>query len=353
MPLEQFLPRNIDGLAAGRRGAPALGRLAGGFAQDLSRRRRTRPVRRWTSANGLSALSPSSPVAGAIAGAFGAKKSPASRRLRQPQSQHAGHHRQRHKAAAEIGCHRYRPAPWAGSQSTTKAYTNWLASIKAPRWKAKRGPGRVQAVAGSMAKLGKSSADTEGAMMPWGRWCRKGTVSMENARTAQPSTPSAMQAAADGAGITVQRLRKDGWKPAAWLAEDLLPGWLAHQAVRHRRAGLHRGLEQPEIRRRKPSAASPRARSSSKTGSLQHREEVLLVIRHGAAHRGGRIRPHRQTARHRCRGDEHRQSGPRPRTRSSAWPTNPRHGSTKARQQDRHGWCHPARPFSAEVKAGR
>ncbi|GLT24032.1 hypothetical protein GCM10007933_35030 [Zoogloea oryzae] len=129
------------------------------------------------------------------------------------------------KAAAEIG-YITEASQRLGLdlQSTAKTYTSWLASVKGTALEGERGRAVFEAVSGSMSKLGKSSADTESAMLALGQMVSKGTISMEELRgQLAERLPGAMKAAADGAGVTVQQLTKMV-ETGSVLAEDLLPG---------------------------------------------------------------------------------------------------------------------------------
>lgn len=65
------------------------------------------------------------------------------------------------------------------------------------------------AVAGAMAKLGKSSADTQGALLAIGQMMSKGVVSAEELRgQLNERLPVALQAAAKAMGVTTQELGK-------------------------------------------------------------------------------------------------------------------------------------------------
>lgn len=111
--------------------------------------------------------------------------------------------------------------------STSKAYSSWLASVKGSSLEGEQARQVFEAVAGSMAKLGKSSAETEGALTALGQMVGKGTVSMEELRgQLSEHLPGAMKAAADGAGLTVAQLTKMV-ESGNVLAEDLLPGLAA------------------------------------------------------------------------------------------------------------------------------
>lgn len=169
------------------------------------------------------------PVAAAMAAAFGAQEvarmaadfDSLNRAMAAIQGQGA-------KAAAEVG-YITDAARRLGLdlQSTAKTYTGWLASIKGTALEGERGRQVFEAVAGSMAKLGKSSADAEGAMLALGQMVSKGTVSLEELRgQLAERLPGALQAAAEGAGLTTAQLIKMV-ESGTVLAEDLLPGMAA------------------------------------------------------------------------------------------------------------------------------
>lgn len=224
------LAKQIDGLATqGGDAAPALGRLAGEL-RKMQADAAASGASVDKSASSLSGfITKLKPVAGAIAGAFGAQEvarmaadfDSLNRSMRAITGSGT-------KASAEIG-YITDAAQRLGLdlQSTSKAYTNWLASIKGTALEGEKGRAVFEAVAGSMSKLGKSSADTEGAMLALGQMVSKGTVSMEELRgQLAERLPGAMQAAAAGAGITVQQLTKMV-ETGGVLAEDLLPGMAA------------------------------------------------------------------------------------------------------------------------------
>lgn len=109
-------------------------------------------------------------------------------------------------------------------QSASKAYVSWLAAVKGSALEGAQARQIFEAVAGAMARLGKSSADTEGALVALGQMVSKGTVSMEELRgQLAEHLPGALQAAAAGAGLTTAQLTKMV-ESGTVLAEDLLPG---------------------------------------------------------------------------------------------------------------------------------
>lgn len=108
--------------------------------------------------------------------------------------------------------------------ASSRAYANLMASAKGTALEGQKGRDVFEAVAGAMSKLGKSSADTEGALLAVGQMVSKGVVSMEELRLQLGDRlPGAMQAAANGAGVTVAELTKMV-ESGQVLAEDLLPG---------------------------------------------------------------------------------------------------------------------------------
>lgn len=221
------LANNIDRLATqGGQAAPQLGRLAG----ELRRMQTDADAAGASvsrSGDGLGDfVGKLRPIAGAIAAAFGgvevarmaADFDSLSRSMAAIQGQGA-------KAAAEVA-YLTDAANRLGLevQSVSKTYTSWLASIKGTALEGEKGRAVFESVAGAMAKLGKSAADTDGAMMALGQMVSKGTVSMEELRQQLAERlPGAMQAAAAGAGLTVDALTKMV-ESGGVLAEDLLPG---------------------------------------------------------------------------------------------------------------------------------
>ena len=107
--------------------------------------------------------------------------------------------------------------------SAAKAYTSLAASAKGTSLEGEGTRRIFEAVAGSMSKLGKSSADTEGALQAISQMMGKGVVSMEEMRQQLAERlPGAMQAAADASGLTVAELT-EMISTGQVLAEDLLP----------------------------------------------------------------------------------------------------------------------------------
>lgn len=107
--------------------------------------------------------------------------------------------------------------------SAGRAYTSLAASAKGTSLEGEGTRRIFEAVAGSMAKLGKSSADTEGALQAVSQMMGKGVVSMEEMRQQLAERlPGAMQATADASGVTVGELT-EMIASGNVLAEDLLP----------------------------------------------------------------------------------------------------------------------------------
>ena len=221
------LAKNIDELAKqGGEAAPALGRLSGELRKMQTDAAGLDGAIGKAGAGVGGFVTAVKPVAAAIAAAFGAQEvvrmaadfDSLNRAMAAIQGQGV-------KAAAEVG-YILDAANRLGIevQSTAKAYTSWLASIKGTALEGEKGRAVFEAVAGAMAKLGKSAADTEGAMQALGQMVSKGKVSMEELRgQLGERLPGAMQAAAKGAGLTVEQLSKMV-ESGQVLAEDLLPG---------------------------------------------------------------------------------------------------------------------------------
>lgn len=221
------LARNIDKLATqGGEAAPALGRLAG-EVRKLQTDAGQLNASLGQAGGGLDDfVGKLKPIAGAIAAAFGATEvarmaadfDSLNRSMAAIQGQGA-------KAAAEVA-YLTDAANRLGLevQSVSKTYASWLASIKGTALEGEKGRAVFESVAGAMAKLGKSAADTDGAMMALGQMVSKGKVSMEELRQQLAERlPGAMQAAAAGAGLTVDQLTRMV-ESGGVLAEDLLPG---------------------------------------------------------------------------------------------------------------------------------
>jgi len=224
------LAQNIDQLSTqGGQAAPALGRLAGELRRIQSDAEAANASVGRSSAGLGQFVTQLKPVAAAIAAAFGVRE------VAQMAANFDGLVRSMgaisgsgSKAAQEVG-YITEAASRLGLklEDTAKAYTSWLASIKGTALEGEKGRQVFEAVAGSMARLGKSSEDTNGALLALGQMVSKGTVSMEELRgQLAERLPGALQAAADGAGITTAQLIKMV-ESGSVLAEDLLPGMAA------------------------------------------------------------------------------------------------------------------------------
>lgn len=109
------------------------------------------------------------------------------------------------------------------TQSATRAYISLAAAAKGTALDGDGARRVFEAVAGSMAKLGKSSADTEGALQAISQMIGKGVVSMEEMRQQLAERlPGAFQATADAMGLSVAEL-STMIASGNVLAEDLLP----------------------------------------------------------------------------------------------------------------------------------
>lgn len=105
----------------------------------------------------------------------------------------------------------------------SKSYVSLSAATKGTRLEGQATRDVFEAVTGAMAKLGKSSADTDGALQALAQMVGKGTVSMEEMRQQLAERlPGAMQATAKAMGLTVAELTQM-ISSGGVLAEDLLP----------------------------------------------------------------------------------------------------------------------------------
>ena len=109
------------------------------------------------------------------------------------------------------------------AQEAAKSYTQLTAATKGTALEGEGARQVFEAVAGAMASLGKSSAETNNALLAVNQMASKGTVSMEELKgQLGEALPGAMKAAANGAGLTVAELTKMV-ESGGVLAEDLLP----------------------------------------------------------------------------------------------------------------------------------
>ena len=105
----------------------------------------------------------------------------------------------------------------------SKSYMQLTAATKGTALEGDGARKVFEAVAGAMASLGKSSAETNNALMAVNQMASKGTVAMEELKgQLGEALPGAMKAAANGAGLTVAELAKMV-ESGGVLAEDLLP----------------------------------------------------------------------------------------------------------------------------------
>jgi len=106
---------------------------------------------------------------------------------------------------------------------SARAYASLAAATKGTRLEGEQTHAIFEAVAGAMAKLGRSSADTEGALQAISQMVGKGTVQMEELRgQLAERLPGALQATAEAMGITTQELT-DMVGSGQVLASDLIP----------------------------------------------------------------------------------------------------------------------------------
>lgn len=111
--------------------------------------------------------------------------------------------------------------------SVAKSYSSFMAATRGTSLEGQKTREVFESVANAMAKLGRSSEDTEGALLAMQQMVSKGSVQMEELRMQLGDRiPGAMQAAADGAGVTQAQLIKMV-ESGQVLAEDLLPAMAA------------------------------------------------------------------------------------------------------------------------------
>lgn len=111
--------------------------------------------------------------------------------------------------------------------SASKAWAQFAAVTRGTTMEGQGARDVFEAVAGAMSRLGKSAADTDGALLALGQMVSKGVVSMEELRQQLAERlPGAMKAAAEGLGVTEAELIKLV-ESGQVLAEDLLPAMAA------------------------------------------------------------------------------------------------------------------------------
>ena len=107
--------------------------------------------------------------------------------------------------------------------STSSAYVSLLAATKGTALEGAQSRDIFEAVASAMSRLGRSSAETEGALLAIQQMISKGTVSSEELRgQLGERLPGAFQIAARSIGVTTQELGKllEGGKI---IADEFLP----------------------------------------------------------------------------------------------------------------------------------
>lgn len=106
---------------------------------------------------------------------------------------------------------------------TAKAFLGLSAATKGTAVEGEPTRAVFEAVATSMAKAGKSSAETQNALLALSQMASKGVVQMEELRgQLGEALPGALQAAADGLGITTQDLMKLA-EAGQLTASDIFP----------------------------------------------------------------------------------------------------------------------------------
>ena len=109
------------------------------------------------------------------------------------------------------------------AREAAKSYTQLLAATQGTALEGDGARRVFEAVAGAMASLGKSSAETNSALLAVNQMASKGTVQMEELKgQLGEALPGALKAAANGTSLTVAELSKMV-ESGNVLAEDLLP----------------------------------------------------------------------------------------------------------------------------------
>lgn len=107
--------------------------------------------------------------------------------------------------------------------AASRAYISLYASTKGTALEGEQTRKVFESITTAMGMLGKSSAETERALAAVSQMASKGTVQMEELKgQLGEALPGAMKAAADGMGVTVQRLM-EMVESGDVLAKDLLP----------------------------------------------------------------------------------------------------------------------------------
>lgn len=111
--------------------------------------------------------------------------------------------------------------------STAKAYASLMAATKGTSVEGEASRQVFESVARSMSLAGKSAADTEGALLALQQMASKGVISMEELRgQLGERLPGALNAAAEGLGITTAQLIKLT-ETGQLTAEELFPALAA------------------------------------------------------------------------------------------------------------------------------
>lgn len=111
--------------------------------------------------------------------------------------------------------------------STAKAYASLMAATKGTSVEGEASRQVFESVARSMSLAGKSASDTEGALMALQQMASKGVISMEELRgQLGERLPGALNAAAEGLGITTAQLIKLT-ETGQLTAEELFPALAA------------------------------------------------------------------------------------------------------------------------------
>lgn len=109
------------------------------------------------------------------------------------------------------------------AREAAKSYTQLLAATQGTALEGDGARRVFEAVAGAMASLGKSSAETNSALLAVNQMASKGIVQMEELKgQLGEALPGALKAAANGTSLTVAELSKMV-ESGNVLAEDLLP----------------------------------------------------------------------------------------------------------------------------------
>ena len=103
------------------------------------------------------------------------------------------------------------------------AYVSLTAAAKGTSLEGQATRDIFEAVALAMAKLGKSSADTQGALLGLEQLMGQTTANLEDLRQVTDRIPSGMKLAADGMGMTVEQM-KEMISKGEILVTDIVPG---------------------------------------------------------------------------------------------------------------------------------